>query len=111
MLVLKRLKASSLMETLIATVLIMAIFILSSLILNNLFSNAIKSRTRGITARLNYVEYQVQHDHLQIPYVNEWADWSISVDREGGSETGVFIFKAEQLKTERRIEQRSYESQ
>ena len=47
MAVLKKIKASTLMETLIATVLVVVTFLLASMILNNLVSNAIQSDTQG----------------------------------------------------------------
>ncbi|MEM1003022.1 MAG: hypothetical protein AAGH46_10280, partial [Bacteroidota bacterium] len=63
------------METLIATILIMVIFMLSSLILNNLFSNAIKNDTRGITAKLNQLEYECLNDEILAPYEDEYDKW------------------------------------
>ena len=40
MVVLKKIKASTLMETLVATVLIIVVFMAASMILNNMFLNA-----------------------------------------------------------------------
>ena len=57
MVILKKIKASTLMETLVASVLIVVVFMISSMILNNLFSNTIKSNTRAIEAHINELQY------------------------------------------------------
>ncbi|WP_299524225.1 hypothetical protein [Winogradskyella sp.] len=79
MVILNKIKASTLMETLIATVLIMVIFIITSLILNNLFSNSIKHNTRSITAKLNEIEYLYINDKLSLPYYNDYNGWEIEM--------------------------------
>ncbi|MHA7843219.1 MAG: hypothetical protein ACX93I_07870 [Winogradskyella sp.] len=68
------------METLIATVLIMVIFVVSSLILNNLFSNSIKNNTRGITAKINEVEYQYKNDKITLPFYDAYKTWKINIE-------------------------------
>ena len=80
MVVLKKVKASTLMETLVATVLIVIIFMVSSLILNNIFSNSIKNNTRAIEAQLNELEYLYHNDQLKVPYYTDFKEWSISID-------------------------------
>ncbi|WP_422106020.1 type IV pilus modification PilV family protein [Winogradskyella sp.] len=79
MVILKRVKGATLMETLIATVLIMVIFVVASLILNNLFSNRIKHNTRSITAKLNEIEYLYINDKLSLPYHDDYDGWAIDV--------------------------------
>jgi hypothetical protein len=80
MAVLRKIKGSTLMETLIATVLIMVIFIVSSLILNNLFSNSIKNNTRGITAKLNEIEYLYRNGKITLPFYDDYNAWEIKVE-------------------------------
>ncbi len=79
MVVLKKIKGSTLMETLVATVLIVVVFMISSMILNNLFSNSITSNTRNIDAYLNELEYLQQHDKLLLPYYGTYKFWEVSV--------------------------------
>ncbi|MEO1030044.1 MAG: hypothetical protein AAFX55_01505 [Bacteroidota bacterium] len=79
MVILKRVKSATLMETLIATVLIMVIFVVASLILNNLFSNRIKHNIRSITAKLNEIEYLYINDKLSLPYHDDYDGWTIDV--------------------------------
>jgi len=92
MAVLKKIKASTLMETLIATVLIMVIFVVASLILNNLFSNSIKKNTRGITAKLNEIEYLYINDKIVLPYYDDYESWMISI--EGASDSKMIAINA-----------------
>ena len=80
MVILKKLKASTLMETLVATVLIVVIFMISSMILNNLFSNTIKSNTRVIDAYVNELEYLYRNDKLRLPYNDDFKSWTITVE-------------------------------
>jgi len=80
MAVLKKVKASTLMETLVATVLIVVIFMLASMILNSLFSNTIKNNTSEIHTYLNELEYQHQANILQLPYRDEHNNWMISIE-------------------------------
>ena len=68
MAVLKKIKASTLMETLIATVLVVVTFLLASMILNNLVSNAVTSNTMAIDTHLIELQYLQQHQQLEMPY-------------------------------------------
>jgi len=80
MVVLEKLKGSTLMETLVATVLIVVVFMMSSMILNNLFSNALTSRTNDIEAHLNELHYLYLNDNLVIPYSSSFENWDITVE-------------------------------
>lgn len=92
--VLKKIKASTLMETLVATVLIVVVFMMSSMILNNLFSNTIKNNTRDIDAYLNELEYLYKNGKLLVPYEDDFKDWQISVILYQESETTHILFEA-----------------
>lgn len=80
MVVLKRIKGSTLMETLVATMLIMIIFMLASMILNNLFSSSVNNNTRAISAKLNELEYLYENEKLVVPYYDDYNNWTISVE-------------------------------
>ncbi|MBC9794701.1 hypothetical protein [Sinomicrobium weinanense] len=79
----KRVKASTLMETLVATVLIVVIFMVTSLILNNLFAGTVKGNTREIETRLDELEYRVKNNLLKLPHSETFGTWNISVAAEG----------------------------
>ncbi len=81
MVVLKKIKASTLMETLVASVLIVIVFMLASMILNNIFSNTIKGNTKAIEAHLNELQYLQLHNQLQLPYSDTFQKWDITIER------------------------------
>jgi len=80
MVVLKKVKASTLMETLVATVLIVVIFMLASMILNSLFSSTLKNNTSQVQTYLYELEYQNQTGLLQLPYQEDYNNWLISIE-------------------------------
>ncbi|WP_223826533.1 hypothetical protein [Flagellimonas sp. S3867] len=83
----KKIKASTLMETMVATVLIVVIFMLSSLILNNLFTAQVRGNLQPVKTHLDEVEYLYSTGKLIIPYYEEWEDWSISIEKENDGTT------------------------
>ena len=84
MAVLKKIKGSTLMETLVATVLIVIVFMVSSMILNNVFSNSVNSDKRAIDTRLNELMYLTSHHRLQVPYREDLKPWSIDITLDAG---------------------------
>lgn len=91
MAVLKKIKASTLMETLVATVLIVLVFMISSMIINNLFSNSIKYNTRDIDAYLNELEYLYENEKIKIPYQDEFKDWLIVIEKDRDNQSNILM--------------------
>lgn len=83
--ILKKIKASTLMETLVASVLILIVFMLSSLTLNHLFSNSIKNSTQEINVYLNELEYLYVTQQLQAPYNDTYKKWEITIQKNNDS--------------------------
>ncbi|MGS2765225.1 hypothetical protein [Sinomicrobium sp. M5D2P9] len=81
----RKVKASTLMETLVATVLIVVIFMVTSLVLNNLFSGSVSQDTRKIENRLRVLGYMVQRNKIELPYSEDFGEWNISVLAEARS--------------------------
>lgn len=103
MVVLKKIKGSTLMETLVATVLIVVVFMLASMILNNLFSSSIKGDTRDVEAVLNELEYRYINNKVQVPYKADFNKWHISIDSYGDGSKTVVEFRAIQAGTTKTI--------
>ena len=103
MAVLKKVKASTLMETLVATILIIIIFMLASMILNNLFSNTIKANTKAIETHISELEYLQQHDQLQLPYADVFEDWNVVIDYYIENNETLIEFEAINPKTNKTI--------
>lgn len=83
MVVLKKLKAASLVETLTATVIIVVIFMIASMSFNNVFLNTIKSDDTLLKNRLEEITYFIQHDKLRLPFYEEGSYWVISGEKRG----------------------------
>ncbi|WP_340064291.1 hypothetical protein [Ascidiimonas aurantiaca] len=81
MALLKRIKASTLMETMVATVLIVVIFMIASLVMNNIFGNTLKFATGKSDFYLNKLEYQIKKGRLQIPFSDSYDTWEIKAEQ------------------------------
>jgi predicted PurR-regulated permease PerM len=79
MVILKKIKSSSLIEVLVATVLIVVVFIIASLILNNLFANVFKNNVHHIENRIHQLEYSIVHQQITLPYQEEFGKWEIEI--------------------------------
>ena len=111
MVVLKKIKASTLMETLVATVLIVIVFMISSMLLNNLFYNSIKDNTRAIDAHLNELQYRYQNEKLILPYQDDFNSWNISIVPVKENGKSIVIFDAINMTTNKTIERKIIENQ
>jgi len=82
MVVLKKIKAATLMETLIATVLIVVVFMIASLTLNNVFSNTTQRDKKVVDVRLKELHYFYLHQQIEIPYDENFMGWQINFTKE-----------------------------
>ena len=98
MAILKKLKGSTLMETLVASVLIVVIFMIASLILNNTFLNNIKNNTNKVDSRINELHYLELNDQLTLPYHETFDYWTISIDQF--QENHISILEIEAINTD-----------
>ena len=73
----KKVKASTLVEVLVASVLIIVIFAIASLSLNNVFKSAVKGNTSSIENELNKLQYLYQHQKINDTYQTDFGDWEI----------------------------------
>jgi predicted PurR-regulated permease PerM len=103
MAILKKIKGSTLMETLVATVLIVVIFMAASMILNTIFSNSIKNNTRDIDTYLNELQYLEENNKLQLPHQEEFGKWHISIVEYKENYKSVIEFEASNPETNKTI--------
>lgn len=111
MVILKKIQASTLMETLVATVLIVLIFMLASMILNNLFSSTVNGNTQAIENHLNELQYLQLHKQLKLPYRDTFQNWDVSVDIYYVEGDSIIDFEAKHLKTAKTLIKSSYANQ
>ncbi len=74
-----KVKSSTLMETLVATILIVIIFVVASLVLNNLFKVHVSQNTMAIEAHLSKLEYRTQYENIKLPYNEVYEQWNITI--------------------------------
>lgn len=98
-----RVKGSTLMETLVATVLILIIFMLASMILNNLFSTTINNNTQAIENHINELQYLQQYNQIEVPYTETYKNWNISIENYKENKQSITEFEAINLKTNKTI--------
>ena len=79
MALLKKIKAATLMETLVATVLIVLVFMIASMVLNSLFASSIRANEKQARAYLLHLQYQHQNGGLELPYNEVLDSWQIQV--------------------------------
>lgn len=99
MALLKKIKASTLMETLVATVLIVVVFMISSMIMNNLLVSNVKQNTELAEERLNALEYQYKNKGIKLPYYEDYESWEISILASKQGESSLIILEAENMNT------------
>ena len=90
----KKIQASSLIETLVATVIIIIVFGIASLTLNNLVQNSAKQQRLGIDNELNRLEYLFQHQKIDQKYQGAFENWTIHIE-ESPTNSANFILQAE----------------
>lgn len=82
MVVLKKVKAATLIETLTASVLIVVVFMVASLVLNNVFKNTVQVSKVNVNARINELYYLGVHEKLKLPYSENFENFEIEVYEE-----------------------------
>lgn len=82
MALLKKIRSSTLMEALVATVLIVIIFMIASLVLNNVLLNSFSKNTHAVETRISELEYQMRYSNIPLPYSEEFKNWNIRIEKE-----------------------------
>ncbi len=101
-----KLKASTLIEVLVASVLIIIVFTIASLTLNNVFKSTIKSNTHAIDTHINKLMYLYQHDKIGVKYQEDFKDWSISFSQKAENKSSFVIVEAVQTNTKKTVSKR-----
>ncbi|MCK8522546.1 hypothetical protein M0D21_13260 [Aquimarina sp. D1M17] len=85
MVILKKIKGATLIETLTASVLIIIVFMIASLSFNNIFNTHVKRDQKAIENRVKELEYRVIHQKIVLPYSEDFAGWDvfITAQKEG----------------------------
>lgn len=98
----KKVKGTTLMETLVATVLIVIVFMISSLILNTLLKVHFQNDTREIREHLEYIEYRIKNQAIKTSILSDYSRWTIRQINDTGNPKGV-VLEATDQQSQRRI--------
>ena len=101
MALLKKIKGSTLMETMVATVLIVIVFMMASLLLETIFISSTQKNNEGITQRLQELEYEYKKELIRLPYTEDWKDWEIGIRQERIRGINYIVLDAQEKKTDR----------
>ncbi|MFC5048374.1 hypothetical protein ACFSTE_13555 [Aquimarina hainanensis] len=83
MVVLKKIRAATLIEALTASVLIIIVFMVASLSFNNIFNNQIRQDHSPIENRVKELEYLFIHQKIKLPYTEDFDGWEIVITSTG----------------------------
>ena len=84
MVILKKIRAATLAEQLVASAIIMVIFSIASLSLNNVFQGAVKGKDSAFQNRIKELTYFTQKEKLNIPFYEENDRWDIAIEEQEG---------------------------
>lgn len=84
MVILKKIRAATLVETMIASVIIVIVFLIASLSLNNVFKTAVNSNDSELHNRVSEVTYFIKNEKIAVPFYEENEKWDIEVEKKEG---------------------------
>jgi len=84
MVVLKKIRAATLVETLIASVIIVVVFMIASLSLNNIFRGAVIGNDSGLQNRIKELSYLYKNDKVFVPFYEDTDLWEIIIEKQNG---------------------------
>lgn len=98
-----KLKASTLIETLVASVIIVIIFSIASLTLNTIFKNSIHGNTEAIETHINKLMYLYQHHKIDSKYHEDFNNWEIDFSQRIDQSMTYILIEATNIKTNKKI--------
>ncbi len=99
-----KLKASTIIETLVASVIIVIIFTIASLTLNNISQGLVKKDISAIDNHLTKLIYLHKNNKIEIPYQEDIEEWEINIRTEWLNNISYFIVEATNNQTKKKIQ-------
>ncbi len=81
MVVLKKIRAATLVETLIASVIIVVVFMIASMSLNNIFKGSLTGNEDVVLNRIKELTYLYKNDKIDLPFYQEETYWEIIIEK------------------------------
>lgn len=82
MVILKKIRSATLVETMVASVIIVIVFLIASLSLNNIFRGTINSDDAALRNRINELTYFVRNEKIKIPFYEDTFLWDIAIENQ-----------------------------
>lgn len=84
MVILKKIRSATLVETMVASVIIVIVFLIASLSLNNIFRGTINSDDSALKNRINELTYFFNNEKTKIPFFEDTPLWDIAIETQNG---------------------------
>lgn len=89
----RKITASTLMETLVATIIILVVFVAASLVLNNTFKTIVANDRFNLDNRIRFIEYKYQHNEIALPYLEDFERFEIYISKEYEEAVGYIMIE------------------
>ncbi|MEL6809704.1 MAG: hypothetical protein AAFP76_00020 [Bacteroidota bacterium] len=93
MVVLKKIRAGTIVETLLASVIIMVVFSYASLSLNGAFAGVIRHKDTAFQNRIKELVYLLKNDQLEVPFYEDTDSWDIQIQEKEGAYHLTTLYK------------------
>jgi hypothetical protein len=99
----KKVKASSLTEVLVASVLILVVFGIAVVTFDSTLQSTININTQPIETELNELQYLYRHGKIKPPFKDAVGNWEINVEKKVIQNETIVFFDAIHKSTKKRI--------
>ena len=96
-----KVSASSLVETIVATVIIMIVFGIAMSSMLGVVKRTTENSTHKIDSQLQKLSYQYQNNVLKVPNTVEMPQWAIQIKKQQEGKLTFIVFKATHKKNKK----------
>lgn len=100
---LKKLKASSLTEVIVATTILLVVFAISLVTLNNMMMSSVKKDTGVMETKIEKIIYQYQNNQLKIPISYTEDNFIISIEKQSQKELQFLEFSITNIINKKKV--------
>ncbi len=91
---LHKVKGSSLVETITATIILMLVFAIAITSIGNIMERTARNKSSVLDKELNRLEYLYHHGKVSVPDVLQESSYQLSIDREKEGELTYIVLRA-----------------
>jgi len=98
-----KIKASSLMEVIVATTILLTVFAIAIFTLNNLLLSTVQKETQSMETQLEKLRYQYTNQQLKIPISYREDEFIIAVQKMNQNKQQFVVFSITNSKTNKSV--------